>query len=240
VEEATRKAEVVAVTEVSVPRSGRCRVQPRRLFADAKERALSAAVGRTLQVAALVLAAGCADHLEPGLLVEDVDATFGLARVDPDEAAAEAGASSAPGPAGSDDSGVTVTPEEGGAAGSVDAAEVDAGPPPRSCSNVAGFTEKVTPALVDRCVRCHDGTKSKATKTLDLTTARDLSVAAQQRACDQMLKGAPDASERSPVFAEVNPSDAMTVHDFKYPSSMAYMAYRAAVLAWLEREVPVN
>lgn len=204
--EATRKAEVVAVTKCSLP----------------------------LSVAALLLAAGCADHLERGLLVEDVDATFGLARVDPDEA--DAGASSASSTAtAADDSGVAVTPEEGG---SVAAAEVEAGPAARSCVNLAVFTEKVTPALVERCVRCHDGTKSKATKTLDLTSARDLSVPAQQRACDQMLISAPDTSERSPVFAEVNPSDTMTVHDFKYPSSMAYMAYRAAVLAWLEREAP--
>ena len=106
---------------------------------------------------------------------------------------------------------------------------------------VAGFfTEKVTPAVVERCVRCHDGTKSKATKPLDLTTARDMSPAAQQKACDQMLKSAPDASEKSPIFAEVNPGDVMTVHDFKYPSAMAYMAYHSAVLAWLETEGPTN
>jgi hypothetical protein len=170
------------------------------------------------------------------LVVEDVDATFGLARVDPDQSDTAAGP---PGAVTGEDGGATGALEDGGAAAGADGA-VEAGPPPRSCRNVAVFTDKVTPLLIDRCVRCHDGTKSKATKASDLTTARDLSVPAQQRACDEILRGAPDTSEKSPVFAEVNPSDPTTVHDFKYPSSMAYMAYRAAVLAWLETEPPMN
>jgi hypothetical protein len=179
------------------------------------------------------LVAACADPSGPGLVVEDVDATFGLARVDPDQP--EAGGGSAGNILGEDGS-VAAAPQDGGVASMLDAAPVEAGPPARTCRNVAGFTQQVTPALVERCVRCHDGTKSKATKPLDLTTARDLSVSAQQRACDEMLKSAPDTSEKSSIFAEVNPADMMTVHDFKYPSSMAYMTYRAAVLAWLEGE----
>lgn len=164
--------------------------------------------------------------------MEDVDASFGLARGNPDSPEA---AVSLPmdGVDGSGGAGIAL---EDGGTGPDAAAAADAGPPPRSCRNVAAFTDEVTPALVERCVRCHDGTKSKATKTLDLSTARDQNVSAQQRACDEMLRGAPDTSERSPVFAEVNPSDPTTVHDFKYPSSMAYLAYREAVLAWLQTE----
>ena len=187
---------------------------------------------------ALGLLAGCADDQAPGLIVEEVDATFGLARVGPEQP--EAGGGGAVPAAGGDDAGALAPTQDGAVVSLTDAAPVDAGPPPRSCRNVAAFTEKVTPAMVERCVRCHDGTKSKATKPLDLTTARDMSPAAQQKACDQMLKSAPDTSEKSPIFAEVNPGDVMTVHDFKYPSAMAYMAYRSAVLAWLETEGPTN
>ena len=233
-EEATRRVADVAAIELTVPSLDRSDFQSRRRFADGKERATRARLG-ALRLAVLVIAAGCADPYDRALFVEDVDATFGLARVDPDQPEA---AASQPSDMTGDDAGVTATLEDGGPAASGAAAAVDAGPPPRSCRSLAIFTEKVTPALLDRCVRCHDGTKSKATKASDLTTARDSSGPAQQRACDEMLKGAPDTSERSPIFAEVNPSDSTTVHDFKYPSSMAYMAYRAAVLAWLETEPP--
>ena len=58
----------------------------------------------------------------------------------------------------------------------------------------------------------------------------------QQAACDQALMSALDTSEQSPIFAEVNPSDSKTVHDFKYPSATLYMAYREAILAWLQGE----
>lgn len=112
----------------------------------------------------------------------------------------------------------------------------DAGPPARNCRNVASFTQNALPAVIERCVRCHDGTKSKATKATDFTLARDMSPAAQQATCREALKAAPDSSEQSPLFAEVNPGDTMTVHDFKYPSAATYMAYRSAVLLWLETE----
>jgi hypothetical protein len=227
----------VAAIELTVPGLDRPDVQPRRRFADGKERATRAAVV-ALRLVTCMIAAGCADHLDRALFVEDVDATFGLARVDPDQSDAAAASSSSEPIV--DDAGAMVNVEDGAPAASGPAVTVDAEPPPRSCQNVALFTEKVTPALVERCVRCHDGTKSKATKVLDLMTARDSSPPAQQRTCDELLKGALDTSERSPVFAEVNPSDTTTVHDFKYPSSMAYMAYRAAVLAWLETEPPMN
>jgi hypothetical protein len=216
-----QKAAAVAATELTVSARARSRRQP----------LVTGSSWRALGVMLLVFATSCADDPESGLSVESVDATFGLARTGTD--GPEAGAPGAP-PMSESGMDATALPQDGAAV--ADAVNVDAGPPPRSCRNLAAFTEKVTPLLVERCVRCHDGTKSKATKVSDLTTARDLSVGGQQRACDEILKGAPDTSERSPIFAEVNPSDSTTVHDFKYPSSMAYMAYRSTVLTWLETE----
>jgi hypothetical protein len=188
---------------------------------------------------ALLCASGCGEEQAYGLHVEALDATFGLAqaRTGRDAAGAGAATSGLQPPEGSgsqtaDPGDAQVDPDASGAL----LAAADAGPPPRNCRNVASFTQNALPAVLDRCVRCHDGTKSKATKATDFTTARDMSPAAQQSACREALKAAPDASEHSPLFAEVNPSDALTVHDFKYPSAATYMAYRSAVLIWLESE----
>jgi hypothetical protein len=197
-----------------------------------------------VSIAALTAGVSCAEENEFGLRVEALDATFGLARVGAARSDAGAGLSSSASPAVASGS----LPPDGmenppAAAGDAqvdgDAAVIgmaDAGPPARNCRNVASFTQNALPALIERCVRCHDGTKSKATKVTDFTLARDMSPAAQQSTCREALKAAPDTSEKSPLFAEVNPGDTMTVHDFKYPSMATYMAYRSAVLVWLETE----
>ena len=190
----------------------------------------------TLRLAATLLAAGCADVSESGLHVDGVDAAFGFARsaVQRPSAAADAAfASNAMNNAGADAGDAPLAASDAAALPGA----LDAGPPAPVCRNLAAFTANVTPLVVERCVRCHDGTKSKATKTLDLTSARETTASAQQLACNEMLQDAPNASEMSPIFAEVNPGDTSTVHDFKYPSSAAYMAYRMAVLAWLESEL---
>ncbi len=184
-----------------------------------------------------MIAVGCEDISDSGLRVDEVDATFGFARSSvqrPSAAADAAFALSATSNAGADGSAAPLAADPDA---SLLPGAVDAGPPAPVCRNVAAFTANVTPLVVERCARCHDGTKSKATKTLDLTSARETSASAQKLACDQMLQDAPNTSETSPIFAEVNPGDATTVHDFKYPSSAAYMAYRSAVLVWLESEL---
>ncbi|HVZ35383.1 MAG TPA: hypothetical protein VG963_23310 [Polyangiaceae bacterium] len=187
--------------------------------------------------------AGCQDGAA-GLHVSEVDATFAFAHThveridaattsaDDDEVSRRDEESSAP----VEDGSISADDASSASASAPAAVPIDAGPPPRSCQHLAEFTKQVMPAILDRCVRCHDGTKSKATKPFDLTSARDQSMAAQQRTCDQVLKNAPDTSEQSPIFAEVNPGDPTTVHDFKYPSSMAYMEYRDTVLVWLQTE----
>jgi hypothetical protein len=186
----------------------------------------------------LLFAAACAQDADSGLTIEAVDANFGFAKVasTPDAgsgAASSTGSLPVASDAGTDQD---ASASQGTAPTMTQAVTPEAGPPARTCHNVAGFTQHAIPPIIERCVRCHDGTKSKATKALDLTSARDMSPAGQQAACDQALISALDTSEQSPIFAEVNPSDPKTVHDFKYPSATLYMAYREAILAWLQGE----
>jgi hypothetical protein len=198
---------------------------------------------RALSLLLTILAStGCADESDYGLRVEAVDASFGLARSAQARGDTGAALGTSSSPAITSGALPPETPENQPPPGdaAVDAAAgpsaLDAGPPARDCKNVAGFTQNALPAVIERCVRCHDGTKSKATKATDFTRARDMSPAAQQATCREALKAAPDTSEQSPLFAEVNPSDAMTVHDFKYPSAAMYTAYRSTVLLWLQTE----
>ncbi len=83
-------------------------------------------------------------------------------------------------------------------------------------------------------MRCHDGTKGKATRSLSLTALR---MGGAQTACDATLSTANRADPAlSTILSVANPDDPSTAHDFKYATSAEYAVYRDDVLAWLTTE----
>jgi hypothetical protein len=112
--------------------------------------------------------------------------------------------------------------------------EGGAAPGLRTCTEIATFSARAKPRFTLDCVRCHDGTKGKATKLLNLTALRS---GGDQVACDAIL-GTTDAESPalSTIFTFVDPDNPATVHDFKYATSTEFRAYSADVLSWLETE----
>ena len=104
----------------------------------------------------------------------------------------------------------------------------------RSCRQLETFSQTVVPLFEEHCMSCHDGTKGKATKQLDLTGIRNGDLAL---ACDITLSTTDEADPiGSSIFSENDPSDATTVHDFKFETAAAFNAYRDQVMAWLGSE----
>ena len=65
----------------------------------------------------------------------------------------------------------------------------------------------------------------------------DASAAGQQTACDNTLSTTDESQlENSTIFTFLDPDNAATAHDFKYPSAAEFTAYRDAVLQWLALE----
>ncbi len=161
-------------------------------------------------------ACAAGDRADEGLYVEDAGMPFGFSQT---------------GGAISDSSGGADGPSDSGSGPS---GQGGAGAGLRACANVATFSARVRPRFTLDCVRCHDGTKGKATKLLNLTALRS---GGDQVACDATL-GTTDAESPalSTIFTFVDPDNPATVHDFKYATSMAFAAYRADVLSWLETE----
>lgn len=106
--------------------------------------------------------------------------------------------------------------------------------PMRACTNPELFSARVSPRLLKDCVRCHDGTKGKATQLFNL---RELRSGGLQSACDESLAVSDLANfELSRLLTFVDPGNPSTQHDFKYATSAEFRAYRADVLAWLMAE----
>jgi len=104
----------------------------------------------------------------------------------------------------------------------------------RTCVSLDLFSSRVTPQFTKDCVRCHDGTKGKATQLLNLTALRTGSA---QAACDATLSTTNEADPASStILSFANPDDPSTTHDFKYATSAEYAVYRDNVLAWLTTE----
>ena len=112
--------------------------------------------------------------------------------------------------------------------------------------NLPAFTSIARPLLDTHCSRCHNGTKGRATATYDLTFLLD--DLGQQLSCDWTLTVArqlpapaapvadPLLGEAASLFAEVNPADPSTVHDFKFATPAEYVAFRDGVMPWLSTE----
>lgn len=157
----------------------------------------------------LSLLTGCAASKgdEEGLFITDAGSPFGLSQ---------------------DNSPSTADPDTGGNAGG------QGGTGARACMSLDLFSARVSPRFNQDCVRCHDGTKGKATQLLNLTP---LATGGAQAACDATLSTTNQADPAaSTILSFVNPDDPSTTHDFKYATSAEYAAYRDDVLAWLMAE----
>lgn len=106
-----------------------------------------------------------------------------------------------------------------------------------SCQHVSAFIEHVTPLFTTHCTECHDGTKIKAVFKLNLFYIKDKSPSAQEETCRYTLATANlEAPEESTIFTFLDPSNAETVHDFKFETMDEFVAYRTGVLSWLALE----
>lgn len=104
----------------------------------------------------------------------------------------------------------------------------------RSCVRLDLFSARVVPRFSKDCVRCHDGTKGKATQLLDLSSLRS---GGNQAACDVTLStSAAENPGANSILTFADPGNPSTQHDFKYATPAEFALYRADVLAWLMAE----
>jgi hypothetical protein len=106
------------------------------------------------------------------------------------------------------------------------------------CKNVPLFVQQALPHFIADCVKCHDYTDLRATLKFALLQARMTDPESQQTTCDITLTQGVTLADKaqSTIFTQVDPTHPEIVHDFKYPDVASYIAYRDAVMLWLQTE----
>lgn len=113
----------------------------------------------------------------------------------------------------------------------------DAGEPGPDCRQLAAFEASARPVLLTDCVRCHNGSKMRATRELDLTALEGADPNGRRLACSNVLLTVdPVELGSSIILTSVDPSDPTTEHEFKYRTSAEFATYRTTIMKWLETE----
>ncbi len=105
------------------------------------------------------------------------------------------------------------------------------------CADIPSFTANAQPLLSQNCVNCHGGGNGGATAATDMTQINDLSPAAQEAACGQILSRVNLLdSINSSVFVASEPGSNLG-HPFKFNNNNAnFTAFRDSLTIWIAAE----
>ena len=106
------------------------------------------------------------------------------------------------------------------------------------CNDIAAFTANAQPQFSQSCVSCHGGGNGGATAATDMSLMNDLSPEGQAAACGQILSRTNLLDpNNSSIFLAAEPQSALG-HPFKFGGNNTnFLAYRAAVLNWVNAEI---